>query len=205
MHPIRLASFLALGLLACGRQAAAEPGPADLLVVEVGCQGPQAAIGWAKDGRRLIQALTTRAEVVKAVRTAVDGAGLSVRVAVRQVPDFKHLPYATALLDCLVIDDWAQVDPAEVRRVVAPGGRVIVRTGGAGAGAALQATRGADGAWVLPVNSRDGRFDHSPTVTASGLQIVADAFDAKRNFPSLWADPEPDLSGTLESARPSAW
>lgn len=110
--------------------SAAEPNPSELLIVEIGTQDATAASSWCQDGRRLVQALSTDVKVVATTQASWDKAGLQGRVNICLVPDFKHLPFASRLIDVVVVEDWAKVNPAEIARVVIPRGRVIVRQGG---------------------------------------------------------------------------
>jgi hypothetical protein len=167
--------------------ARVDPGPTELLVVEIGARDGVAAASWCQDGRRLVQVLTTDAAVVESARAAWDKAGVTGRATIVLVTDFKHLPYATDLIDLVVVEDWSTVDPSEIARVVAPRGRVIVRRGGDTAGKDLSATREADGVWRLPANPGAGASDHYPSIQAGGLQLVADTVAVKGTAPQIEA------------------
>ncbi|GDY12904.1 hypothetical protein LBMAG53_17820 [Planctomycetota bacterium] len=199
--------WLWLSILSLIPLTSAEPAlqPSELLVIDLGGRDPAKAAVWCQDDRRLVQVLTTDPAVATAARTAWDAAHLDGRATIQVVPDLKRLPYATALVDAVVVEQWDAIDPAEVARVVAPRGRVIVRDGGERPGQALKAKREADGSWRLPADPGAGRTDHAPGISAGGLQIVADDLAVKRNHVTARCGGLDQPRTSLEPKRPSGW
>jgi len=100
------------------------------LVVHLGCGEGELTAALRADDRYLVHGLEVDAAKVAAAREAIRRKGLYGPVSVARF-DGKRLPYADNLVNLVVAEDLADVPKEEVMRVLAPGGAVCRKTGGA--------------------------------------------------------------------------
>ena len=94
---------------------------------------PPGVAAWAAEGRTLVQVLMQDDAGAVAVRAEAEKLGVAGLVSAQVRPALKSLPYASHLVDVLVVEHWDRAAArgltwTEAQRVVAPGGRIL--TGG---------------------------------------------------------------------------
>jgi len=100
------------------------------LVVHVGCGGGELTEALRPGPGYVVHGLDTDAEKIAAARRRLSKRGGYGPVSV-DTCDGARLPYADNLVNLVVLDAGADVPMAEVRRVLAPGGAVCRKAGGA--------------------------------------------------------------------------
>ncbi|MCY3019498.1 MAG: PQQ-binding-like beta-propeller repeat protein [Planctomycetota bacterium] len=130
-------AFASLAPAACPSSAevtAAFPA-GDGLAVEVGATNPGFLGSLTNNGKRLVQGLTLDDATRDQVRAELISTNLHPLASVATWHGAPHLPYADRLVNLLILDRDALAgkvpSEAECRRVVAPGGVILARTGGA--------------------------------------------------------------------------
>jgi outer membrane protein assembly factor BamB len=98
------------------------------LIVQVGMAAGSSCIDLAAEGRYLIQILAREEQAVVAERARIREAGLEGLATVVQVADYATLPYAERLVNLVIVHD-ATGRPSELKRVIVPGGGLVVRAG----------------------------------------------------------------------------
>ncbi|MCP4452267.1 MAG: class I SAM-dependent methyltransferase [Planctomycetes bacterium] len=121
-------------LVFVGRTAVADSStPADVLeaagvkgglVVHIGCRDGKLTAALHASNSYIVQGLATDSETVMAARESLAQSG----DATIALFDGKTLPYADNLVQLVVADSDSRVATAEIMRVLAPGGVVMIRT-----------------------------------------------------------------------------
>ena len=109
------------------------PAPGGLtggFIVQLGSPGTQTLAALSRTGRYLIHVLATTPEDVAAARAELRAKGHYGLVSAEHLADPRRLPYAGNLVNVVVVED-VSVPAAELFRVVAPTGAVVVRRAGA--------------------------------------------------------------------------
>ncbi len=127
------------------------------IVALVGVPDPPVAGELVEGGRYLVHVLLVDAQGVERVREAGAGAGLSGLVSAMRWREPGKLPYASGLVNLLVVDLEALnkspfvPTPEELRRVVVPGGVMLLKESGVWSKTLVPRPEGMD-SW--------GHFDH---------------------------------------------
>ena len=95
-------------------------------VVILGAASPQMASDLARTGRYIVNVLDSDPRAVRSIREKLKKENLYGVASAETLPDFSHLPYTENLIN-LVIVDGSPVAPAEVYRILAPEGAVVLR------------------------------------------------------------------------------
>ncbi|MEJ2703461.1 MAG: PQQ-binding-like beta-propeller repeat protein [Sedimentisphaerales bacterium] len=95
-------------------------------VVFVGCGDGKVLTSLGAREGFVVQGLSDDPDTVTTAREQVQSAGLYGKVSVVHF-DGKQLPYVANLVNLLVISDIGDISADEIRRVLAPGGRVLVK------------------------------------------------------------------------------
>jgi outer membrane protein assembly factor BamB len=143
---VRSCLFAVVCAAAFGRnaigQSSERPSPADALLaagrisgglcVQIGCEDLTIPIDLARTGRFLVQVLDTDPARVDRARTEIHSQGLYGLISVDRMGDGRKLPYTEDLVNVLVIQTKGEPEgesPAEMRRVLRPGGLLLVLKG----------------------------------------------------------------------------
>ncbi len=95
-------------------------------IVHVGCGDGVSTAALRVGEHQVVQGLTTHREMVGQARENIQAMGLYGDVSVRYW-DGGRLPYADNMTNVLLVDAPDEVEPAEIERVVAPGGTAYIR------------------------------------------------------------------------------
>jgi len=182
--------------LAWGAEARELPERAEAPVkagVIVCVDAPPGVAAWAAEGRTLVQVLMRDDAGAVAVRAEAEKLGVTGLVSAQVRPALKSLPYASHLVDVLVVDDWDRsaargLTWTEAQRVVAPGGRIL--TGGTTQTAVARAIGAAGiatvrGDRVEVVLTRPSHLDeqtHPLMHDAGGTRVGRDNIDPQVRF-----------------------
>ena len=169
-------------------RAAAALGIPGGLCVQIGAQQTEPAAELAATGRYLVQVLDADEQVVDQARGRLQSSGLYGLISVDRLPQQGGLPYTEDLVNLLFVSaqDSAQVSPEEARRVLCPGGVLVVGSGKAtveqlkAAGLVDVQAVGRDGAWLVATKPRPAEMDEwsHPRHSASGNAASQDALVA---------------------------
>jgi len=97
------------------------------LIVHLGCGDGRLTAALGRSGRFVVQGLDDDDDAVAAARRQVIAEGLYGRTSVKKLQG-RRLPYVDNLVNLIVCDDRLGVDEAEIRRVLAPLGALMVRS-----------------------------------------------------------------------------
>ena len=107
------------------------PGAAQLsglhggLIVQLGGEDVQDAITLSRTGRYLVHVLDQDVDIVQAARTRIRDAGRYGLAWAEHARDADRLPYAENVVNVISVNGYS-VPVAEMRRVLVPGGTVVV-------------------------------------------------------------------------------
>ena len=96
------------------------------LVVVLGCDQPELLIGLHANERYVVQGLDKDPKNVETARKQIQSAGLYGKVSVRHW-DSPNLPYGDNLVNLVIVNEHGQVEPIEIKRVLAPRGVALVK------------------------------------------------------------------------------
>jgi len=97
------------------------------LCVQVGSEDLAVALELGRTGRVLVEVLDTDASKVERARKQIHATGLYGLVSANRWDSDKPLPYAENLVNLVLINKGGKVPPAEVVRVLRPGGVVLAK------------------------------------------------------------------------------
>ncbi len=173
---LALVSFLFPSLLQAQEQVTPEParmaGVHGGAVVQVGAEDTLLASDLAKTGRYIVNVFDADAAAIEKVRAALHRENLYGVASVEPLDDASRLPYTEHLVNLVVVDE-ALVPLAEILRVLAPGGSILIRNPGdltppdldtAGFHQAKAVASSAGAEWLLalkPWPENMGRWTHS--------------------------------------------
>jgi len=128
---------LAAALLSCtaalgaetARQLLEQSGVSGGLVVHLGCGGGELTGALRTGPQYMVQGLDRSAEMVASARERLLSKGLYGPVSVDRW-DGRHLPYIDNLVNLIVAEDPCDTSQAELMRVLAPGGVLLLRRDG---------------------------------------------------------------------------
>ncbi len=99
------------------------------VVVHLGCGDGTGTVELFGGDAFLVHALDTDAAKIARAKARIDAAGVYGKVSA-ETYDGRNLPYGDNIVNLLVIDDRADVAPAEIERVLVPDGVVLVAADG---------------------------------------------------------------------------
>ncbi len=111
------------------REILAATGVQGGLVVHVGCGDGRLTAALRVGDGYLVHGLDTNAERVEQARRHLQSRGLYGAVSMDRF-DGKRLPYVDNLVNLVVAEDLGEVEMDEILRVLSPGGRAYVKSGG---------------------------------------------------------------------------
>ncbi len=138
LFTVVIACFVLLGFVSVGRGAESKTagellalsGVRGGLVVHLGCGGGEVIAGLCAGDGFVVHGLDADAVNVAAARKHIKSLGLYGRVSVRRW-DEATLPYIDNMVNLVVCEDAGKVPAGEIMRVLAPGGTLCVKKGGA--------------------------------------------------------------------------
>lgn len=98
-------------------------------IVHLGCGDATQTAAFRASESCIVQGLDTAPEKIQAARRRLVQSQVNGPVTVREF-DGAHLPYASAMVNLLVVENPFAVAPAEMQRVLAPKGTLCLREGG---------------------------------------------------------------------------
>ncbi len=104
------------------RSAATDRG----FLVHLGCGEGNLTVALGERSRYVVQGLDRHKNDIKRARRSIHSAGCYGRVSAEQWNE-PYLPYASNLVDVLVVDERASIPRKEIRRVLSPRGMAFYR------------------------------------------------------------------------------
>lgn len=167
MRHTAMVSGILFVLLSASHCASAEI-PADHVLKKAGIRGGVIVHLGCGDGKRtaalctgdafLVHGLDTDADAVAQARAHIDARGIYGRVSAEHY-DGRNLPHGDNIVNCMVVDDVADVGAAEIERVLAPGGVALVAAGRELSGSSGLKKTGDAGGRMVYVKPRPAAID----------------------------------------------
>jgi outer membrane protein assembly factor BamB len=161
------------------------------VVVHLGCGDGKSTAALDGGDAFLVHGLDTEAEQIESAREHLESRGSYGRVSA-EVFDGRNLPYGDNVVNLIVVDDRAKVEAAEIVRVLAPGGKVLLAAGSEWlAGSGLQREQTAAG-WSMFTKAWPDEVDQWThyLYDSSGNAVTGDLRVRRPRHMQWWVGPK---------------